>query len=434
MSLRILHLAAHCNPEWVSVPLVGYSHQRALAGVCDAHLVTQWFNADALKRAGLRETADFTALDASAVAAPISDLAEKIRGGSGKGWTTKMALAALSQPYFERLVWQRFGPEIAQGKWDIVHQITPLSPTLPSRIAAKSRHLGVPFVWGPLNGGVPWPAGYDAARRQEREYLSYVRDVYKLHPGYRQTREAAAAILVASRDTYAQLPPRARAKTVYIPENGIDPARFHRRRTRTAAVPLRAVFLGRLVPYKGCDMLLAAAAGLIRAGKLTLRIIGEGPQRAEIERQIARENLGPAVTLTGWVEHAKVQDLLADADLLTFPSIREFGGGVAPEAMAVGLPAVVPDYGGLGELVSPATGWLLPIAPREQLIAHLRTTLESIVADPGQIDEKSAAAVRRVHQSFTWEAKARQTLAVYKWVTGTADKPDFGMPLHENPA
>ena len=87
----------------------------------------------------------------------------------------------------------------------------------------------MPFVLGPLNGGLPWPKGFSYARVSEREWLSYVRGAYKLLPGYRATRRFAAAIITGSRDTRMQISQSQQHKTVYIPENAIDPTRFTRR-------------------------------------------------------------------------------------------------------------------------------------------------------------------------------------------------------------
>lgn len=115
---------------------------------------------------------------------------------------------------------------IAPRDDDVVHRVTPLSPTTPSLMARRCRRAGVPFVLGPLNGGVPWPAEFREAQHREREWLAYVRDAYKLLPGYRSTREDSAAILVGSQATFAQLPECHRARAVYLPENAVDPARF----------------------------------------------------------------------------------------------------------------------------------------------------------------------------------------------------------------
>ncbi len=431
--LRPLLIAEAANPEWVSVPLVGWSHAQAVMKVTDAHLVTQVRNRAAILRAGLVEGKDFTAIDSEAVAKRAHQISGLLRGKSGVNWTTSTAIQTLSYPYFERLLWQRFAHRIRGGEFNVVHRITPLSPTTPSPIATKCAEAGVPFVLGPLNGGVPWPKGFDSARRREREWLSYVRDAYKLLPGYHSTRQHASAILIGSRDTWQQMPRSYRHKCFYVPENAIDPNRFRKRRSRRATLPIKGVFIGRLVPYKGADMLLEAAAPLLRDGRLTLDVVGDGPQMHYLKEFIEREKLAEAVTLAGWVKHEQVQDRLIEADILAFPSIREFGGGVALEAMAVGVVPVVTNYGGLAELVTPQTGFLIEMGTRAEIIGRLRDTLTQLAGDPASIDAKSSATYRRAHQQFTWDAKAQQTLEVYDWVLAKSrsvkmERPQFAMP------
>ncbi len=427
--LRVLIIAEACNPEWVSVPLVGWAHARALLSRVNGHLVTQKRNQPALERAGLVEGRDFTAIDSEAVAKPVYRLASLLRGGEGKGWTTLTALSALTYPFFEWLVWRRFSSAIKQHQYDIVHRLTPLSPTAPSLLARRCARAGVPFILGPLNGGVPWPREFDAARRQEREWLSYIRSLYKVLPGARATRRHAAAIIVGSRDTLQLEAAEFHPKCFYIPENGIDPARFNLRRTHPATLPLRVAFVGRLVPYKGADMLLEAAADLIREGKVILKIIGDGPQRPALEAIIAREGLGSGAELTGWIDHARVQQELITMDLFAFPSIREFGGAVALEAMAVGLVPAVVAYGGPRDLVTPETGFLVPMGSRASIIGGFREVLNQVVASPHRLDELAEGAYRRAWQLYTWEAKAGQVMKIYDWLTRRGEKPHFSCPL-----
>ncbi|HTO08022.1 MAG TPA: glycosyltransferase family 4 protein [Myxococcota bacterium] len=425
---RVLVIAEAANPEWVSVPLVGWQLAAALREVADVHVVTQVRNRAAIERAGWREGKDFTALDTEQLARGLYRLSERMRGGEGKGWTTLAALNTPAYYYFEHRVWKQFGSALAAREFDLVHRVTPLSPTTPSSIAARCRRAGVPFVIGPLNGGTPWPPGFEYARRREREWLSYVRAVYKLLPGYRGTRANASAIVVASRATWDDMPVSCAGKLLYVPENGIDPARFTARRTHRAARPIRLAFVGRLVPYKGADMLLEAAAPLLRAGAATLEILGDGPERAALERQIAELGIASSARLAGWIEHRELQHHLAQADVFAFPSIREFGGGVVLEAMAVGLVPVVVDYGGPGELVTRDSGVAVPIGSRSQVIERMRDALTELAARPERIDALSARAIERVEREFTWARKAEQMAAVYDWVLGKCGKPELALP------
>src|SRR5205823_4660746 len=141
---------------------------------------------------------------------------------------------------------------------------------------------------------------------------------------------------------FEQMPREYRHRCFYVPENAIDPARFAQRPRRQARRageqrPIRVVFIGRLVPYKGADMLIEAAAALVKAGKVAVDILGDGPQMPELKALVAKLGLEEGVRLTGWVDHRQVQQYLAEADLFGFPSIREFGGAVVLEAMAVGV-------------------------------------------------------------------------------------------------
>ena len=421
---RVLVIAENCNPEWTSVPLVGWSHYQALARVCQTHLVTQIRNRDALLRAGLIEGRDFTAIDSEKVAGPAHWIGEKLRGGSGKGWTTKMLFNRFGRVYFERLMRRQFEPRLRAGEFDVVHQITPLSPTLPARMASVCRRTGVPFVWGPLNGGLPWPKGFEAAMRQERELLSKFRGLYRWLPGYAASRRNASAILIGSRATFEQMPAKYHGKCLYLPENAIDPARFSVTRTRQPGRPIRVVFLGRLVPYKGADLLIDAVEPLLRAGSLTVDFIGDGPQADELKTRVAGSRL-PGVTFVGHVPHDQLQMRLATYDVLGFPSIREFGGAVALEAMALGVVPVVPNYGGLGELVTDETGSRVPMGTRAELVDRFRAAFEAIVNDPAQLVPKAERAIRRAREQFTWDAKAAADLEVYEWVTGRRPKPKW---------
>jgi len=432
-SPRVLVIAESANPEQASVSLEGWSLSHALLEHVEAHIVTHVRNRDALERAGWREGREYTAIDPGAVETPVNRFGALVQKVVKLGWTWTTALGTAVYYHYERLVWQRFGERIRRGDFDIVHRMTPVSPATPSPIAGHCTRARVPFVWGPINGGVPWPKGFHHALRGEGEWLSYVRGGHRLLPGYRRTRSAAAALITGSINTFEQMNGH-HERCVYVPENAIDPDRFAVPEPEKKDGPLRIVFVGRLVPYKGADMLIDAVAPLVRSGQAVLDIIGDGQEMTLLRRQIAEAQIARGVTFHGWVDHREVARLLARSQVFAFPSIREFGGAVVLEAMALGLVPVVVNNGGPGELVTDQTGFRVPLGSRESIVAAFREILTALAASPERARLIGSKARRRVYNQFTWDVKARQILEVYRWVLGKRDKPDFGMPLPDDSA
>jgi glycosyltransferase involved in cell wall biosynthesis len=413
-------MAEAANPEWTSVPLIGWNLSRALARIADVHVVTHVRNRGAISRRGLVEGRDFTFIDNERIAAPLYSFGERLRGGAGKGWTANTAVSSIAYYSFEAQVWKQFRDRLVSGEFDIVHRITPVSPTSQSLIASRLAKIDVPFVIGPLNGGVPWPRHFHSRQIAEREWLSYVRGLFKLMPAYRSTRRDSAAILVGSQFTYEQMPASVKSKCFYVPENGVDIDRFAIAPPHAPKLPLQAAFVGRLVPYKGADMLLEAAKGFLADGKLQLHIIGHGPARSSLESLAKELNVEQAVQFHGWLSQNEVQEKLSACDFLALPSIREFGGGVVVEAMALGVTPIVARYAGPSELVDDDTGIRVPFNNKKSLIEGFRRAIEGVIASPESLTKFGTAARQKVLDRLTWDAKAAQINQIYQSVLAGA--------------
>ena len=414
--LRVLIIAEAANPEWTSVPLIGWKMTQALAEVADVHFVTHLRNRDAIVKQGLVEGRDFTAINNERVTGPLARLVLLLGGRSGKGWTTRTAIWTLGYYSFEIELWRQFSDRLKRGEFDIVHRVTPLSPTSPSILARKLARIGVPFVIGPLNGGVPWPKHFKNVQYAEREWLSHVRKLFKLLPGYRRTRKYSSAIIVGSEFTLSEMPRWSASKCVYIPENAVDLASVEGAKYDPPQLPLKAAFVGRLVPYKGADIMIEAASEFVKKGQLRLHVVGDGPQMQELVRLVDRLKLAACVTFHGWLSHVEAQALLRTCDVMILPSIREFGGGVVIEAMAQGVTPIVADYGGPSELVDASTGIKVAFEDRASLINGVRDAIRHVVESPDLLPVLGRAAREKVAANLTWQAKARQILEVYQAV------------------
>jgi len=426
---RVLILAEQADHKQVSVPLVAWSHAIALSKVADVHIVTQIRHRKSFLDYGLREGVDFTAIDTENIAAPLHKLSKILRGGSNKGWTTAMAISIPAYYYFEFKVWKKFKSQLRNNDFDIVHRISPLSPTKPSIIAKKCKKINIPFIWGPIAGGLPWPEGYNKERNKEKEWLSYLRSAYKLLPGYKSSRENATALIIASIATWKQVPEKYHNKCVYIPENAIDPERFNINYNNKSDDTLKLVFIGRLVPYKCPDIAIEASRKLLENGDATMDIIGDGPEMDKLVNLVSSYNLADKVKFHSNIPHKQVQEIMRNCDILVFPSIREFGGGVVLEAMALGVVPIVVNYGGPPELLTSKNGIKVDISDKKALINKFANEIEKLNSNRALLTNMAENATSHISNNFTWDAKAQMTLKVYDWVTNKSEKPFFGMPI-----
>jgi len=220
--MRVLILADDCNPEWPSLPVVGYNAARAIAQHVDVVLATHVRNRENIEKQNFGNV-KVRYIDNEYIARPLFKFAQLLRGGTEAGWTTAVALSYPSYLAFEWEVWNAFKDELRNGKFDLVHRLTPMSPTLPSPMAAWSP---VPFVLGPLNGGLKWPAAFRQELAREREWLTYVRDLYRMLPYQRSTYRRSAALLAAFDHTINDLPTLNQHNAINFPEIGIDPEVF----------------------------------------------------------------------------------------------------------------------------------------------------------------------------------------------------------------
>jgi glycosyltransferase involved in cell wall biosynthesis len=416
--IRVLLIAEACNPAWTSVPLVGYNLARALAARPDLRVtvVTHIRNRDGINTSDLPRFAEVVYIDNEFVARPVYRLARLIRGGDQLGWTIDTAMAWPSYLVFEHMVRARFGRRLQAGEFDLVHRVTPLSPTAVSPLAGKT---DVPMIAGPLNGGLRWPREFPDLIRREREWLVPLRNAYRLLPYHRSTYRHLAAVITASRSTAAEIPPDFHGMRFHLPENGVDPARFPiNDRWPEPGGRFRFLTAGRLVPYKGLSLTLEAIRRSPALQQCELVVIGDGPDRPAHERFVLENGLGECVKFLGQRPQAEVAAEMRRSQVFVFPSLREFGGGVILEAMACALPCLIVDYGGPGELVSEATGIKLPMRPREELVGLLRVAMERMATDPDMCRRMGEAAAAEVRREHTWEAKAAQVAGIYRAVLG----------------
>ena len=423
--LRILLLAPGCSPEEVSMPYVTYSHAAALAQLHDVTLVLGSPTEEAVRRA----KAPFHSIEV--VRMPST---ERIYAWSFrrifKGNYDSQAVTAFGYPFslaFEWHAWQQLRRRIFAGEFDVVLRIMPMTPVLPSPFAFFLRKGPIPFVIGPLNGGLPWPAGFRQLENQ-KEWVSNIRSLYRYLPFARSTYRHASAIIAASSQTYAEFAAY-NGKVFFVPEPGIARSLcYGDSRSPDPGAKLELLFVGGLVPRKACDLALRAAAPLLRSDLARFTVVGDGPERNRLEQLTRSLGIEKAVLFCGWLSHSEVLKHLRSADVFVFPSLRDNGAGVVFEALGTGAVPVVVDFGGPGDIVHPEVGYKVPLTTENDIVAQMEKILMELAHDRDRLEQLRRKGMAYVRECLTWDAKAQTVTRVLHWVLRRGPKPGLPPP------
>jgi colanic acid/amylovoran biosynthesis glycosyltransferase len=192
---------------------------------------------------------------------------------------------------------------------------------------------------------------------------------------------------------------------VHVIHCGVDTGAFAPNGASAAAGrPLRVLCVGTLHEVKGQSHLVEACRRLAATGvDVHCTLVGDGPDRDRLARQIETASLGGRVVLRGALTRGEVIAALHDADVVAAPSVPARNGkreGIPValmEAMAAGVPVVASDLSGIPELVEhDVTGLLVPPGDAEAIAA----AIARLAADP-QLRERLAASAReRVCRDF----------------------------------
>ncbi len=303
---------------------------------------------------------------------------------------------------------------ICKNKIQLVFQPTPNSPKSPSYMY----NLGVPGIMGPMKGGVRFPVFFrymdSFLIRMSLSFAAFFASfLNRFIPG----KLLADVLLVGDEITKGLLPSGCRGQVFTFFECGIDLKAWQQKKRQVFEVkkPVRFVFTGRLVDWKGVQFLLEAFQIVQRDIDVVLEIVGDGPLIHRLKKQAESAGISHCIKFHGWLYHEELIKILLDADIFVMPSLRESCGISILEAMAVGLPVIAVDWAGPARILDSSCGLLVKPYNHHFLVLGFVRAMRQLANSPDL--RKKIGKAGRMHlmsEQFDWDLKIDRLVDIFQ--------------------
>lgn len=272
--------------------------------------------------------------------------------------------------------------------------------------------FNIPFIWGPVGGGDGEPHSFLKELPKKQRLMQYVRQMMNntsfLNPAIMIPSYRAAAILARTNNSAKVIPKCFQHKVHTILETSMEAEIFNFIKESKSPCThniIKLVFTGRLTPSKNVIAAVRALNFVTTSHNVYLTIIGSGPEKKRIEKEIKKYNLSNKVEFISEVSRNEVLEKLSQSDIYLFPSLREGGSWALMEAMAIGLPAICLNWSGMEVITDNHSAIRLPVTTPEQMPKDIAEAICKLAENTELRIQIGIAARERIKTVFNWEAK-----------------------------
>jgi len=313
------------------------------------------------------------------------------------------------------------------NQFHLFHHITYANDWMTSFIGAL---LPIHYVRGPGGGAHRTPTGFETEYTLGGQIWEKVRSIgqwlFRRDPFFRMGQHRASALLVCNEEAAAAMPKNWSQKTRFFPVNGVSSADLAlspsaNGTARAPDGPFRVLSAGSLIRVKGFGLAIKAFKEFSdRHPDAEFDIIGSGPEQPRLQSLIQSLDLGTKVHLLPHMMRSELLERMGSHDVFLFPSLRDGGGAVVIEAMAVGKPVVCLDTGGPGMHITEE--WGVKIKPRspKDAIQELASALEHLYLDQDLRRKLGQAAHERAENFYHWDKLGEQLMEIYEETLATS--------------
>ncbi len=324
-------------------------------------------------------------------------------------------------------------------RFDLVQHVTYVQDWTPSGLM----DIPAPFIWGPVGGSanvlprsitnadMEWPS---YALRFERSRRLMQEGLKRFDPFVRRTMAKADRILIYTRNGVDVVPPKFRSKAFPIVHIGVSdfdiPAAAARPATVDLDRPFQVMTGGRLVHWKGIDLLIEAFARFLRevreaeATGARLLITGKGAYQDHLEAIVERLGIASHVDFLGFLPtRDDLYMTMTACDLFALPTLRDGPPVGILEAMFAGLPVLCLDHGATQELVPDFAGHLVKPMGRAGTVGEIAKALGEAFRDRPALWAKGHKAQAHVSDVHHWDRIGDEAERHYQDVLAASGSP-----------
>lgn len=317
------------------------------------------------------------------------------------------AMAKPGLPLFAQQCRRWIKAALASGEtFDVGHQILPQG----MRHASAFASFDIPYVIGPLGGGLKTPEGFVGEVNASRGIAGRLRDFddfrLKHDKRLRQTYQKASLVLGVAPYVQDRLSDLGLQRFHPLPERGYGT--FAPEHTRQSGVGQLTLFhAGRVIRTKALRDTIRALAHLRDLPGVRLVTAGDGEDLAQCRAEAKALGVADRIKFLGRIPRGAVEQHYAAADVFCFPSFREPMGGVFFEAMAHGLPIITAANGGPDFLIDDSCGIKVPVTTPDDFARGIAEAIRKLAMDPSLRHEMGNGARARLKSFGSWDDKAR---------------------------
>jgi glycosyltransferase involved in cell wall biosynthesis len=297
---------------------------------------------------------------------------------------------------------------------DIIHKVTPNSYRKIIDLSDFSKALR---IYGPCGGAQETPQSLLKSLTFKAKLIEFIHRLLNRHVlkslNFKKAINSYDIVLCTNLETKATISPllfRDKQCSI-ITDVGIEKVIG----TKEIQLPRKVftmLWIGRMIPRKGLSLLFDALALVNRPYRFVL--VGDGPERKELEKKAKKKGLSSKIEFYGYVDHNKVKDFYEQADLFVFPSLRESSGNVLIESISYGVPVLAFYQGGAPYILGKSGLYIYTNGKTYLKITNeIANKITFLVSNPSAVDKLRLVCLEEA-KKLQWINKCQEISSLYQ--------------------